>query len=252
MQFTLIRHATSVLEYAGRVFLIDPVLGGIEPDPDDPDRRLPLTPIPATGWDQVTRAEVLLQTHLHYDHFDAAAVRALPKSLPVLAQPEDVDQLRGHGFTYVTAVKPSTTIGEIAVIRTMARHGHGEAGDVFAPASGYILQAAGEPTLYLVGDSVWCEEVDEAIRQYSPDVIVVNGGAAHARGMGPITMTGADIVTVREASDGELIVVHTDAFPHLTESRADLDAYFRERGVRERIHLPADGETIVLTAAGKG
>ncbi len=44
--------------------------------------------------------------------------------------------------------------------------------------SGFVLAAAGEPTLYIAGDTIWCEEVRTALEQHQPDVVVVNAGAA--------------------------------------------------------------------------
>jgi L-ascorbate metabolism protein UlaG (beta-lactamase superfamily) len=249
MNYTLLRHATAVLDYHDRTFLIDPVLGGITPHGDEPAARLPLTALPEIAWDEINRVGALLVTHLHFDHFDATASKILPKSLPVLAQPEDVPSLRDQGFEYVTGVGTSTTVGGITVMRTFARHGHGEAAEVFAPASGYVLRAPGEPTLYIVGDSVWCDEVAEAIRLHQPEVIVLNGGAAHARGMGPITMDADDVIRVRHASPAEIIVVHLDAFAHMTQSRAFLDRALQDAGIRDAIRMPADGERTSLTVA---
>jgi L-ascorbate metabolism protein UlaG (beta-lactamase superfamily) len=249
MNYTLLRHATAILEYHNRTFLIDPVLGAPSQPGDTADPRQPLTPLPENAWDEINRAGALLASHLHFDHLDATASKILPKSLPVLAQPEDVANLRDQGFEFVTGVATSTTIGEITLLRTVARHGHGKAAEVFAPASGYLLRAPGEPTLYIVGDSVWCEEVEETIRIHEPDVILLNGGAAHARGMGPITMDVDDLLRVRKASDAEIIVVHLDAFAHMTQSREFIDHALKDAGMREHFRIPADGEHITIDAA---
>jgi hypothetical protein len=38
--------------------------------------------------------------------------------------------------------------------------------------SGFVLQAENEPTLYIVGDSIWVEEVENAITTFKPEIIV--------------------------------------------------------------------------------
>jgi hypothetical protein len=41
-----------------------------------------------------------------------------------------------------------------------------------------VLQAENEPTLYIVGDSIWVEEVENAITTFKPEIIVTNSGGA--------------------------------------------------------------------------
>ena len=50
--------------------------------------------------------------------------------------------------------------------------------EMLAPVSGFVLRAKGEAALYIAGDTVWCEDVRKALREYDPKVIVVNAGAA--------------------------------------------------------------------------
>ena len=248
MKYTLLRHATALLDYSRRRFLVDPVLGGMPAPGAEPDFRAPITPLPENAWDVINQTDALLVSHLHFDHFDEAASRSLPKSLPVLGQPEDVAPLRDHGFEFVTGIAQTTSAGDITVIRTIARHGHGEAASVFAPASGFVLHTPGEPTVYLVGDSVWCDEVEEAIQAYKPDVIILNGGAAHARGMGPITMDVDDLIRVRKTTEAEIVIVHLDAFGHMTLSREFIAEALQQAGLRDAFHIPADGESLTFTA----
>jgi L-ascorbate metabolism protein UlaG (beta-lactamase superfamily) len=251
VNFTHVRHATSVIDYAGHRFLTDPVLAPPQPDAE-PHHRLPLVPVPESTLPLIASVDAMLVSHIHPDSFDQAAAEALDKSLPVFAQPNDLPQLTAWGFSQVRIVVTSTQFDGITITRTIAEHGHGEAKGVFGPASGWILQAESEPTLYIAGDTVWAEPVRQTIATYVPEVIVIDGGAAHARGMGPITMTAIDIGTVRQhAPDAEIIVVHVDAFPHTTESRADIDNWLGAHGLREGVIVPNDGESIVIPVRGQ-
>ena len=108
MRLRLIRHATLLVELAGRRLLVDPMLdpSGARPPVANTanDRRNPLVDLPEPA-DAVARdADAVLVTHLHADHLDDTAVALLAPATPVLSQPEDVAALRERGFTDVRPV----------------------------------------------------------------------------------------------------------------------------------------------------
>src|SRR4051812_48672043 len=102
------------------------------------DRRNPLVPLPMPLAEVTDGVDAVLVTHLHADHLDEAAIRALPPSLPLFCQPEDVERLREHGFTDLRPVEDGADFGAITITRTPARHGRGETGEQMAPASGFV------------------------------------------------------------------------------------------------------------------
>ncbi len=66
----------------------------------------------------------------------------------------------------------------IHLIKTNGRHGYeDEIVTILGDACGVIMQYEYEKTLYIAGDTVWCDEVDKAISKYSPHIIIVNAGA---------------------------------------------------------------------------
>jgi hypothetical protein len=114
-----------------------------------------------------------------------------------------------------------------------------------APVSGYVIQAPGDPDLYITGDSIWCREVEDSLNSYQPGVIVVNSGAAQFLTGGPITMTAEDVVNVSIASPGaEVVVVHMEAINHCLLSRVELLDAVTEAGIETQVKIPADGETM--------
>ena len=121
----------------------------------------------------------------------------------------------------------------LTIHRTGGRHGRDDAWSrASAPVSGFVVAADGEPTLYVAGDTVWCDEVAEAIAAHSPDWIVVNAGGARFLEGGTITMEAADVVAVAEAAPGARVVaVHMEAINHCLETRAALAAALAEAGV---------------------
>lgn len=254
MQIELVRHATLAISLGRARILVDPMLGpaGAMPAiPETPNpRRNPRTALPRSIESIVAEADAVLVTHLHRDHFDASAEEALPKRLPLFAQPEDEARLGGMGFREILPVDPSRAWHGIEIVRTGGRHGHGEMAERMAPVSGYVLRAAGEPSLYLAGDTVWCDEVGEAIEAFAPAVVVVNAGAAQFLTGGPITMTAEDVMAVCVAApEAKVVAVHMEAINHCLLMREELRRAMVRGGAAERVSIPEDGETLTFPSA---
>jgi len=249
MDLRLLRHATLLLELGGRCLLVDPMLnaaGVAPPVPNTPNQLPnPLVDLPADTLQSIGKAEAILVTHLHDDHLDAGAIELLPKGLPVACQPEDADTLRGHGFRDVRPVDGAIDLDGISLARMPARHGRGEIGEQMAPASGFVLRAQGDREVYVVGDSIWCDEVDQAIADHTPEVIVVNAGAAQFLEGGPITMDAEDVVkTARAANGAAVVAVHMEAINHCILTRDELRDVLEVEDVADTVFVPADGETL--------
>jgi L-ascorbate metabolism protein UlaG (beta-lactamase superfamily) len=251
MQLRLIRHATLIVDVAAKRVLVDPMLdpAGRRPPAQNtrPERRNPLTELPEPAEVVVSRIDGAIVTHLHSDHFDECAADLLPKDTPLLCQPADEGVLRDRAFTDVRPVGDRLTWDGITVVRTGGRHGTGAIADELAPVSGFVLAAAGEPTLYIAGDTIWCDEVADALDEHHPDVVVVNAGGARYVEGDPITMTAGDVLAVaRHAPDATVVAVHMEAINHCLETRADLHQRLREEGLLERVIVPEDGAAIPL------
>ena len=93
MQFQQIRSATSIVTFAGKRFLIDPMLAKQGTYPAVPDttstgRGNPDCELPCPVED-LFNVDAVIVTHLHFDHFDDAAAELLPKQLTVFSQNEE-------------------------------------------------------------------------------------------------------------------------------------------------------------------
>jgi L-ascorbate metabolism protein UlaG (beta-lactamase superfamily) len=251
MRLRLIRNATLLVKAAEKCVLVDPMLdpaGAREPVEDTPNPvRNPLVELPEPAEIVVGGLDAVLVTHLHRDHLDDTAIRLLPKDLPVFCQPEDAERLRGHGFAEVRPVDDALEWDEIRLTRTRARHGTGEIGAAMAPVSGFVLEAPGEPVLYLAGDTIWCDEVTAALDRHRPGVAVVNAGGARFLEGDPIVMTADDVVAVaRYAPYARVVAVHLEAINHCLQTRADLHQRLRDEGLTERVTVPEDGAEVPL------
>jgi L-ascorbate metabolism protein UlaG (beta-lactamase superfamily) len=236
LRLTLLRNATLLLETGGRRILVDPMLRAaattppIEGTPNP--RRNPLVELPVPATEVVAGVDGCIVTHLHGDHFDDAAAELLPRALPVRTQPESVTALRERGFVSIT--EGSGPWLGLDVAMTRGHHGTGELGASLDPVCGFVLDG-----VYLAGDTIWCDEVREALLHHSPRAVVVNGGGARFLEGDPIVMTAADVRAVRAATDATVVVVHLEAMNHCLEGR---DAFRAIEGVA----VPADGETLEL------
>ncbi|TVY10745.1 MBL fold metallo-hydrolase [Paenibacillus cremeus] len=243
MKLQLIRHATLRLQYAGMEFLIDPMLcdAGVNPPIANStnDRRNPLVSLPLA---LDLQPDVVLVTHLHRDHWDDAAAAALSKSTPILCQPGDETTIASAGFTSVTPVHETLTYQGVTLTRTRGQHGTGEIGAKMGQVSGFVLQADGEPTVYIAGDTIWCDDVQQALDAHRPHLTVVNAGGAQFAMGDPITMDADDVVSVCQyAPYTQVIAVHMDTINHCLVTRADLSSRMEAEGLLEQVKIPTDG-----------
>ncbi len=237
MQITLVRNATLLLELSGRRLLVDPMLdpAGARPPIErtaNPVRN-PTVELPFPAEDVVSGLDAVLVTHCHKDHFDETAERVVPRDVPVFCQPEDEERLRAVGLD-VRPVEDRLDWDGLVLHRTAARHGHGAIAEALAPVSGFVLD-----DLYLAGDTVWYEAVEETIARLAPRVAVVHAGGASFVEGGLIVM-GIDDVREVVARVPVVVCVHLEAINHCHLSRAELAAAV------PGVVIPRDGETVEL------
>lgn len=252
VQFHHIRHATSIIEYAGRKILVDPVFcnkATMPAIPLTPLKRLnPLVDI-STPPEELLNIDMVLSTHTHRDHFDPKAAEMINKSKPVICQSEDAATIAGYGFNNVYPVITTLDFNGISITRVHAQHGTGETEIAMAPASGFILSHPGEPTMYLTGDTVFNESVRKNIEQYSPEVLIINAGSPKFLNSSHIVMNIVDVEnTLRTKPQATFIIVHLDTFNHCIETREDMHEYFTQERLAEigtnKFFVPADNEII--------
>ncbi|BCU81644.1 MBL fold metallo-hydrolase [Polycladomyces abyssicola] len=239
MKIKLIRHATFQIRYAGVELLVDPMLskaGSLPPTTNTPNQRSnPLV--------SLLHPDVILLTHLHRDHFDDEAVNRLPKHIPILCQPPDQESLHKKGFMDVRPINKQVSYKGIRFSRTGGQHATGEIGQKMGPVSGFVLQAQGEPSLYLTGDTIWCPEVETALMTYRPEVVVVFAGAAQFLTGDPITMAKEDVRKLRQAvPNSEITVAHMEVWNHCLLTREELKRDLADQGLIEGVWVPEDGE----------
>lgn len=255
VKFQQIRNATIKVDYAGTTFLIDPMLAkkGAYPGFEgtyNSHLRNPLVDLPMPLAD-VIRADAIIVTHTHLDHWDEAAKQSLPKDLPLFAQNEaDAQSIRKDGFTNVRVLGKGTEFKGTRLSITGGQHGSDQtmavAGEVLGQVMGVVFQRTGYKTVYVAGDTVWNAQVEDAIRQYQPDVIVLNTGYARIKGLeGSIIMGKEDLWRAYQAAPRATVIgSHMDSVNHGMQTRKDLTDYIQEKAMDpQRVRVPADGES---------
>jgi L-ascorbate metabolism protein UlaG (beta-lactamase superfamily) len=243
-----------VVAIQGRYILVDPMLSPAEamvPVANAADqRRIPLVDLPLAEVElryMLDHIDAVLVTHTHRDHWDDLAVALLPKQLPIICQPEDAAKIEQAGFTAASPVATRLEWRGVEIVRTGGQHGTGDIGQLMGPVSGFVLRAAGEPTLYIAGDTIWCPDVAQALQSFQPDVVILNAGAAQFLTGDPITMTAADVIRVAGAlPPAQLIAGHMETVNHCLLTRAELRDRVALAGLSQHVRIPADGELIEL------
>jgi len=249
VKLQLIRNATLKLSYNGRMILIDPYLGAkFAYDAIVGKSRNPTVDLPCTPEEVIEQVEMVVVSHLHRDHFDPVAWELLPKALPLYCQPGNEETIQGKGFTDVQVIQDQADWQGIHLLRRPGQHGKGEWAEKMGKVSGFVFQAAGEPTVYWCGDTIWYEPVEKVIRDYQPDIIVTHSCGAEFDKNDPIVMDAEQTVAVcRAAPAGVVIATHMEALDHCTVTRDDLRAFALAQGITaQQLRIPDDGEMLTL------
>ena len=237
MLLTLVRNATVILELGGRRILVDPMLDEAGTRPPVPNTANPVpnptVPLPFPAEHVVEGLDGVLVTHRHGDHFDSRARELLPRDLPVFCQPEDEEPLRELGLE-ARPIADEVTWEGLRIVRTPARHGFGATAEALGPVSGFVLD-----DVYVAGDSVWYDGVEEAIERHRPRIAIVNAGGAKFLDSDLIVMGVDDVSEVAERVP-IVVAVHMEALNHCYLSRAELRAALPD------VRVPEDGETLEL------
>ncbi|ABS72913.2 MBL fold metallo-hydrolase [Bacillus velezensis] len=250
MNIQQIRNATLVVEYAGKKFLIDPMLaekGAYPPFPNAPrqDQNNPLVELPTSVDNIIKDVDAVIVTHLHYDHWDEAAKEVLPKDIKLFSQnEEDATEIRNAGFKNVEVLTKDTLFEGIQLIKTKGEHGRGEILKLAGLVCGVVFKHQSEKTLYIAGDTVWYDAVQEEIDTHQPEIIVVNGGDNQFYEGGSLIMGKEDIYeTYKAAPKAKIIVSHMEAVNHWGLSKEELKSFINEKEITSDVLVPEDGES---------
>lgn len=242
MEIHLIRHATIKIKYGNKMFLVDPWLMKKDEMPGfpigvNPEVRQPRVDLPISI-DEIVNVDAVILTHTHDDHWDEIAAKSINKDLQFFVQNEnDLNLIKHYGFTNVKIIEENGTQYErINLYKTGTQHGPRELVKPFFDSinvpydcMGVVFQSENLKTLYLTGDSIWCNEVKNAIDQFSPSIIVANLGGVSIFINGKAQNITMDINEKAQnktlssyAKSAKIIGDHMDTTSHITFEREDV------------------------------
>ncbi len=247
MQVQLIRNATMKITYADKRLLTDPMLSAKgKMGSFAGAAKNPTVDLPMNTQQIIEDLDGVIVSHDHPDHYDREAASLLPRNMPVFCQPGEADRLGADGFQDVRPVHHVYEWDGVTITRVEGRHGTGRMQQMMGNVSGFIFQAAGQPTVYWVGDSVWCEPVQRNIREFSPDIIVTHSCGAAFPGQDPIIMDcGQTLAVAQAAPEAVLVAVHMEALDHCRVTREMLRHEADQNSIgRSRLLIPQDGDSL--------
>lgn len=199
----------------------------------------------------------IVLSHLHGDHFDRVAKKALDHALPIVTTPHAAGRLRRWGFQESVPLETWEShelerAGErVRITSVPGTHGPGVVGRLLPPVMGSVVELVrGDTTalrVYVTGDTLFRRELREVSERFPDlDAMVIHLGGTRALGI-LVTMDdqqGADMVAL--IAPPVTIPVHYDDY---TVFRSPLSAFLeqvRRRQLPGEIRTVTRGETIAL------
>lgn len=257
VEFQQIRNATIKLGYENTTFLVDPMLAPKNAYPGFADTvnsetRYPMVDLPLSVED-VLKADAIILTHLHADHWDPAARNIVPRDMTIFTQDEaDAVIVRKDGFTDVRVLTEQGIVFKgTRIHKTIGQHGTNAMYQVPALAQslgrtmGMVFQRPNYQTVYVAGDTIWNKQVENALTRYKPDVVILNTGYAKLTTFDDSIIMGKDDLyrAYQFAPDAKIIGIHMDTVNHATLTKAELRRFIEEKHLdKQRVLVPNDGQ----------
>ena len=259
IEATWVGGPTLLLRYAGLAVLTDPTF---DPAPTEYPGPVVLRKLvgPAVDAGALGPVDVVLLSHdQHADNLDVAG-RALLEHVPTVLSTtaaagriarvrglepwEHLDLGRdlrpGPGLDPGHDLDPGHALG-VRVTAVPARHGPEGSEPVSGPVVGFVLEAAGWPTVYVSGDNASLDVVDRVARRF-PDVAVAVlfvGGADVGRSAGePLTLDARRASAAADLLRGARVVpVHHSDWAHFVDPLGAVVERFAAAGRGDRLVL---------------
>lgn len=250
MRITQIRNATIIVEYAGKRFLIDPMLGpkgSFSPYPFAGNWKWnPVVDLPMDISQILSGIDAVIATHYHFDHLDSTAFKVIPKDMKIFVKDNNNRKLFiRKGFTDVEILGDETYFSDIKLTKTPAKHGKYPLLIYVGAACGVIFEHKNEKTVYVAGDTIWYDGVKSVIDKFHPEIIVANSGGNKVKGFYRLIMNHEDLLSLhRYTPEATIIATHLEGVNHNMVTRDMLREFSKTNNFSHRLHIPGDGETI--------
>ena len=244
--FTYLGGPTGILEYAGKRFITDPTFDAPQSYEDPGESVLVKTAGPAIERRDIGQIDVvLLSHHAHKDNLDYEGLELIATGVPTLSTRDAAGDLFGGSVIGLDSWE-SWELGAISITAVPALHGPPGSERLVGTVTGFMLEADGEPTVYVSGDNASIPLVEQIAERF-PDVTIaiIFAGAARVPGIdAALTLTSQDAARAATILAATTVVgVHTDDWEHFSESRAQLEDAFAGTGL---LKATPRGQAVVL------
>jgi L-ascorbate metabolism protein UlaG (beta-lactamase superfamily) len=249
---TFIGNATTLLRLGAFTLLTDPAFGSagsrVYLGKGMWTKRLT---DPASAYADLPAPDAILLSHLHGDHFDRAARRAIPRDLPILTTPQAQRRLRrswskAQGLPVWDAQEWHRAGETLRVTALPGRHGPGLLDMMLPDVMGSLVEweRDGEPMLrlYITGDTLYRPFLGE-IKQRCGDIdaMLIHLGGTRVLGM-LVTMDGRQGAALTELIRPKVALpIHYDDYRVM---KSPLSDYLMR--CREGVHPLVRGDTYDL------
>jgi L-ascorbate metabolism protein UlaG (beta-lactamase superfamily) len=246
---TYVGGATALLEVGGLCLVTDPTFDPAGSEYPAKLYVLRKTKEPAVDADTVKSIDAVLLSHDHHaDNLDVRGRSILGRAARVVTTVVGAERLGGSaiGLSPWESVEIPCDDGRTLVVTaTPARHGPAD-GDR-GPVIGFAITFADSPrrAIYVSGDTVWYEGVEEVARRFEVRVAFLFMGAARVIEVGPahLTMTAAEgVQAARAFSNAVIVPLHFEGWKHLSEARDEIVRTFAASGLEGRLRWPLPGK----------
>ncbi len=256
---TFIGHSSFLIELGGRTALVDPVF----------TRSLVVLRRqrhPGLDWRSLPAIDVVLLTHAHMDHLNIASLRRairrtrrLRGTAPEVVVPAGVEDLVSRlGFSRVHTLTwwQSTVAAGLHITMTPAQHwGARMFRDTHRGFGGYVLRSAdaapGAPSVYHSGDTAYFPGFREIGERLHPQTALLPIGAYFPDSYRAVhTNPEEALQAFVDLGAEQMVPMHFGTFrlgrEPMHEPPLRLVADAERRGIRDRIHVLAEGELLDL------
>jgi L-ascorbate metabolism protein UlaG (beta-lactamase superfamily) len=219
---------------------------------------------PAMDIDELPPLDAVVLSHMHGDHWDRVAQTRLDRGLPILTTPHAAKRLTRRGFGRATGmqtwqshniVKANTNV---TLTSLPGRHAPTPINRYLPPVMGSMIEVwhDGEAPrrLYVSGDTLLVEELDEIPRRFSQ----IDAGVVHLGGTRlpfgrhlpfglTVTMDGVQgAAAVQQLNLERVIPVHYDDYGVFASPLSDFVDEMKKIGLADRIVTVERGASVTV------
>lgn len=257
VRITYINGPTVLIEIGQLRFLTDPAFEMTGYHYSAGPQTITKTTSPAIAASALPPVDTVLLSHdQHGDNLDPAGRSYLSQVNQVLTTPAGAQRLGGNArglntWETITLTGADGQSQSVHVTATPARHGPEKMLEAVGSVNGWILEWAGQRrgALYISGDTVLFEGLEEVARRYRIGVALLHCGAARAQRFGPshLTLTSAEGAQLAKMlGEATIIPIHYEGWSHFSEGRDVIEQAFASAGVAQRLRFLPPGQPVAI------